>query len=179
MQNIGKHHEFQKDPMLKKIVLLVVSFFSIATEIRMISQEDLKKHEKLFYNDNESNKQLREDIEYQLKIKEENAEVWHAQSLFFGALYLPNNCPLINHVNTSYTKHYFVEKATSFKLSQIKNSEIEKVNINDKLEKEKKEKIEKVKELFQNRTLNLQEKLRKNQLKTKMIKNEKLSSFLD
>ncbi len=35
MQNIGKHHEFQKDPMLKKIVLLVVSFFSVATEIRM------------------------------------------------------------------------------------------------------------------------------------------------
>ena len=35
-QNIGKHHEFQKDPMLKKLVLLVVSFFSVATEMRMI-----------------------------------------------------------------------------------------------------------------------------------------------
>lgn len=37
-QNIGKHHEFQKDPMLKKLVLLVVSMFSIATEMRMIVQ---------------------------------------------------------------------------------------------------------------------------------------------
>lgn len=37
-QNIGKHHEFQKDPMLKKLVLLVVAFFSIATELRMIMQ---------------------------------------------------------------------------------------------------------------------------------------------
>lgn len=43
MQNIGKHHEFQKDPMLKKIVLTVVSFFSIATEIRMISQQNEQK----------------------------------------------------------------------------------------------------------------------------------------
>mmetsp|Transcript_4652 Transcript_4652/g.4367 ORF Transcript_4652/g.4367 Transcript_4652/m.4367 type:complete len:81 (+) Transcript_4652:344-586(+) len=35
MSGIGKHHEFQKDPLLKKIVLLVVSFFSVATELRM------------------------------------------------------------------------------------------------------------------------------------------------
>lgn len=42
MQNIGKHHEFQKDPMLKKIVLLVVSFFSVATEIRMNILKDIK-----------------------------------------------------------------------------------------------------------------------------------------
>jgi hypothetical protein len=37
MQNIGKHHEFQKDPMLKKLVLLAVAFFSIATELRMMA----------------------------------------------------------------------------------------------------------------------------------------------
>jgi cbb3-type cytochrome oxidase subunit 1 len=40
MQNIGKHHEFQKDPMLKKLVLLCVSLFSIATEMRMMVQFD-------------------------------------------------------------------------------------------------------------------------------------------
>lgn len=34
--NVGKHYEFQKDPMLKKLVLLVVALFSIATEMRMI-----------------------------------------------------------------------------------------------------------------------------------------------
>lgn len=32
----GKHQEFQKDPMLKKLVLLVVALFSIATEMRMM-----------------------------------------------------------------------------------------------------------------------------------------------
>jgi hypothetical protein len=42
MQNIGKHHEFQKDPMLKKIVLLVVSFFSVSTEIRMNLLKEIK-----------------------------------------------------------------------------------------------------------------------------------------
>ena len=40
MQNIGKHHEFQKDPMLKKLVLLCVSLFSIETEMRMMVQFD-------------------------------------------------------------------------------------------------------------------------------------------
>jgi hypothetical protein len=39
-QTIGKHHEFQKDPMLEKLVLLVVALFSIATEIRLKVNED-------------------------------------------------------------------------------------------------------------------------------------------
>jgi hypothetical protein len=40
LQNLNKHHEFQKDPMLEKLVLLVVAFFSIATEMRLIVKED-------------------------------------------------------------------------------------------------------------------------------------------
>ena len=39
-QNINKHHEFQKDPMLEKLVLLSVAFFSIATEMRLLVNED-------------------------------------------------------------------------------------------------------------------------------------------
>lgn len=38
-QNVGKYHEFQKDPMLEKLVLVVVSFFSIATEMRLSVSE--------------------------------------------------------------------------------------------------------------------------------------------
>jgi hypothetical protein len=37
---MNKHHEFQKDPMLEKLVLLIVTFFSIATEMRLIAKED-------------------------------------------------------------------------------------------------------------------------------------------
>lgn len=33
---LNRHQEFQKDPMLKKLVLLVVALFSIATEMRMM-----------------------------------------------------------------------------------------------------------------------------------------------
>jgi len=36
-ENTGRHHEFQKDPMLRKLVYLVISFFSIATELRMLA----------------------------------------------------------------------------------------------------------------------------------------------
>ena len=35
---LNRHQEFQKDPMLKKLVLLVVALFSIATEMRMMVQ---------------------------------------------------------------------------------------------------------------------------------------------
>ena len=87
LQSVGKHHEFQKDPMLKKLVLLVVSLFSIATEMRMMVQFDNK------------DKKLKEDLQAA-------SELWHCQSVFFGACYLPANCPLVTHVANSYNKHY-------------------------------------------------------------------------
>ncbi len=40
------HHELQKDPMLEKLVLLVVAFFSIATEMRLLVDE--KNTEQIF-----------------------------------------------------------------------------------------------------------------------------------
>lgn len=91
LQNLGKHHEFQKDPMLKKLVLMTVAFFSIATEMRMMVQFDAKEP----------------------KAKEElkqGSELWHAQSVFFGAYYLPAQCPLVTHVAQSYAKHYLAGK---------------------------------------------------------------------
>lgn len=69
-QNLGKHHEFHKDPMLKKLVLLVVALFSIATELRMIVQFDCA-----------------EALEKpQIQV---DSEIWHTQAVFFGAYYLP------------------------------------------------------------------------------------------
>lgn len=59
IQNIGKHHEFQKDPMLKKLVLLSVSFFSIATEMRMMVQFNKRDH------------QSKDELQA-------NSEMWHA-----------------------------------------------------------------------------------------------------
>ena len=59
LSNIGKHHEFQKDPMMKKLVLLVVSFFSIATEMRMMVQNEDK------------DKKFKEEFQ-------KNSEIWHS-----------------------------------------------------------------------------------------------------
>jgi hypothetical protein len=38
------------------------------------------------------------------------SELWHAQSVFFGAYYLPQACPLVTHVANSYNKHYIANK---------------------------------------------------------------------
>lgn len=77
--------------MLKKLVLLSVSLFSIATEMRMMVQFDDK------------DKKIKDDLQ-------KGSELWHAQSVFFGAFYLPSNCPLVTHVANSYGKHYIINK---------------------------------------------------------------------
>jgi hypothetical protein len=84
-QTINRHHEFQKDPMLEKLVLLTVAFFSIGTEMRLIVDEDR----------NTENFRL--------------SELWHAQSVFFGSYYINEKCPLVSHVVNSYFKHYVEE----------------------------------------------------------------------
>lgn len=91
-QNISKYHEFQKDPMLEKLVLLTVAFFSVGTELRLVVDEDKTKD--------------------QFK----RSEIWHAQSLFFGAYYLPQVCPLVTHVANSYFKHYIPNDTAGSKL---------------------------------------------------------------
>lgn len=81
--------------MLKKLVLLVVALFSIATEMRMLVQFGKKGEEK------------------GVPCKDELmnwSELWHAQSVFFGAYYLPQTCPLVTHVANSYNKHYIITK---------------------------------------------------------------------
>lgn len=81
-QKISNLHEMQKDPMLEKLVLLIVGFFSIATEMRLMAGE--AQQEQIF----------------------KESELWHTQSVFFGSYYLPQDCPLVIHVIQSYLKHY-------------------------------------------------------------------------
>ena len=91
--------------MLKKLVLIVVAFFSIATEMRMMVQFEEKDK----------------------KIKEEmltSSEVWHAQSVFFGAFYLPYTCPLVTHVTNSYNKHYILPRSKK-RIEEKKSTAVE------------------------------------------------------
>ena len=80
--------------MLKKLVLLIVALFSIATEMRMMVQFGKKGG----------------DDSYSKEDLMKWSELWHAQSVFFGAYYLPQTCPLVTHVANSYNKHYIANK---------------------------------------------------------------------
>ena len=81
----GKVHELLKDPMLEKLVLLVVSMFSVATETRLEGFKDLRK----------SAAQI-----------DKQSEPWHSHSLECASYYLPKDCPLVDHLIESYYKHY-------------------------------------------------------------------------
>ena len=83
---LGKVHELLKDPMLEKLVLLVVSLFSISTETRLSSEQS--------------------DTLSVL------SEPWHGQSMLYAAYYLPQECPLVDHLVDSYFKHYSEDSFT-------------------------------------------------------------------
>ena len=86
-----KTHELNKDAMLEKIILLVVGLFCVSTEIRFLSQEKNEDGTSKGYSKKDS-------------------EMWHAQSLLMGALFLPWECPLVSHVISSYNKHHLRDK---------------------------------------------------------------------
>lgn len=35
-----------------------------------------------------------------------DSELWHSQSLITSCLFLPEECPLVDHIIKSYKKHY-------------------------------------------------------------------------
>lgn len=79
--------EFNRASFIDKISLLCVAYFCISTEIRFIIQ-------------------LKEDPEYDEKVKGEESEFWHAKSLEIACTFLPSDCPLLNHIHMSYQKHH-------------------------------------------------------------------------
>ena len=69
---LNKHQEFQKDPMLKKLVLLVVALFSIATEMRMLVQIINKKKQ------GEANSLIHAQLQQRQEDFLRWSELWHA-----------------------------------------------------------------------------------------------------
>lgn len=92
--------------MLKKLVLLVVALFSIATEMRMMVQFGKKSNQLIDNTAGHVNRKSSISNEQLMKW----SELWHAQSVFFGAYYLPSTCPLVTHVANSYNKHYILNR---------------------------------------------------------------------
>lgn len=71
-------HELCKDAMLEKIVLISASYFCIATEMRYIIQKQ------------PNNKTS--------SISKKDSEMYHAKALHISSLFLPKECPLVQHV---------------------------------------------------------------------------------
>lgn len=66
---------------------------------------------------------LAEEKSNELKeFKAENAEMWHAQGAYMGALFLPKECPLVNHLIISYDK-YYIQTRNEEKKEQSDSSE--------------------------------------------------------
>ena len=95
-------YELLRDAILEKIVMLSVSYFCIAIEMKQLSHE-------------QNNKKI-------------NGEFFHYQAILFSNLYLPVSCPIVKHYINSYYKYYEKDldivpegKIIDYKIDLIKN----------------------------------------------------------
>ena len=84
----GKNElELTRESFILKISHLAVSYFCYSTEIRFILQ-------------------MKEDPSFESAEKQKESEYWHAKSLQIACSFLPGECPLLNHINMSFQKHF-------------------------------------------------------------------------
>ena len=100
---LDRTHELNKDAMLEKIILFVVSFFCVGTELRFLSQKE------------------------NTTVTKKDSEMWHAKALHTACTFLPEDCPLVNHIINSYKKHHLTPKIEL--LEKMKLEECKKVQI--------------------------------------------------
>lgn len=75
-----------KDELLFKALYVIVAYFCIGTELRFLAVLSPNK--------------------YSLK----DSEIWHAKAIHIASYFLPNDCPLIQHITQSYNKHHLRPK---------------------------------------------------------------------
>jgi len=93
-------HELCKDAMLEKIVLISVGYFCIATEMRFLKQRGSSQ---------------------QSGISKKDSEMYHAKALHISSVFLPKDCPLVQHISQSYNKNYLKDKPKEFDLDNFLN----------------------------------------------------------
>ena len=71
--------------MLEKVILVAVAYFCIATEMRLMAQNGKRSAKK-------------------------DSEVYHAKAVHLASLFLPKECPLVQHLATSYKRNYIKDK---------------------------------------------------------------------
>ena len=55
---------------------------------------------------------MKEDMSFDVPHKQKESEYWHAKALEIACTFLPGECPLLNHINLSYQKHFAPVKTT-------------------------------------------------------------------
>ena len=75
-------HELNRDAMLEKLVLITVSYFVLGTELRFQAKKDKKKQVELL----------------------EESDTWHSKAVRMACKFLPDGCPLMDHIVQSYEK---------------------------------------------------------------------------
>lgn len=78
--------EISKDTLLYKCLYVIVSYFCIGTELRFLSVIQASK----------------------FTIKD--SELWHAKAIHIASYFLPSDCPLIQHITQSYSRHHLRPK---------------------------------------------------------------------
>ncbi len=53
---------------------------------------------------------MKEDPTWDSAEKQKESEYWHAKSLEIACSFMPGECPLLNHINLSYQKHFATVK---------------------------------------------------------------------
>jgi hypothetical protein len=101
---LDRTHELNKDAMLEKIILFVVSFFCVGTELRFLSQKEGSG------------------------VTKKDSEMWHAKSLHTACLFLPEDCPLVNHIINSYKKHHLLPKLEMLKIKKQEDEQRRKLS---------------------------------------------------
>jgi hypothetical protein len=66
--------EISKDHMIYKALYIIVAYFCIGTELRFLAVLNPSK--------------------YSIK----DSEIWHAKAIHIASYFLPNDCPLIQHI---------------------------------------------------------------------------------
>lgn len=110
-------YELSREAFLEKITILSVAYFCTSTELRFIIQlRDEEEDKKEVKHSNFNNLKVSTDDECNANSKlkklnsnndpEVESEYWHAKSLEIACIFLPSECPLLNHILLSYEKHH-------------------------------------------------------------------------
>ncbi len=76
--------ELTRETLLEKVALLSVAYFCVSTEKRFLAQEPASRNSSFA----------------------KQSEFWHAKALEIACCFLPAECPLVNHIFSSYQKHH-------------------------------------------------------------------------